>query len=312
MSAQIVTKALIGLFLSAVFFVGCTSTPTEEDAIAEVNGLKITIKDYMDLFDSLKPGEVNPTEKERPHIRNLVIQTLVRRAVIITKADANNVTVTEKELEAGIEKFKSGYSDQLFYESLLEGMMEEEEWRNRVRENILIQKMFEASKPQIQKPTTEEALEYFQNHPQLFLRPAEATARHIVVGDEKVANEIRSKISSRKLGFLAAAKEFSVGPEAKENAEITVEKETLPEPLDKYLFEGPLKTLSPVIESPYGFHLLEVLRRRPPINLDFKDVQTDILKRLHDERRQAWLERFEETLIRESEIAYNRELIKKL
>jgi hypothetical protein len=48
------------------------------------------------------------------------------------------------------------------------------------------------------------------------------------------------------------------------------------------------------------------------VNQDFKQVKEQILARLYEERRQGWLEKFEEGLIRSAEIEYNRELIGKL
>jgi parvulin-like peptidyl-prolyl isomerase len=220
--------------------------------------------------------------------------------------------VSSDELEKGVAKYKSGYTDQVFNESLLEGMVEEDLWRERVRETLLIQKLFDQSRPQIQKPNNQDALEYFERHSASFRKNAQASALHLVVRDDKTAREVRQKISKSTLTFVAAAQEFSVGPEAQSGAKISVDQGVLPEALDRYLFEGPIGELSPVLKSSYGYHLLRVLSRSPAVNQDFKQVKEQILARLYEERRQGWLEKFEEGLIRSAEIEYNRELIGKL
>ena len=298
--------------LSVFFLAGCTSTPSEEDLIARVNGVPISVRDFMELYESLKPRDTELTAKERPQLRNLVLQTLVRREVILTTAKEQKISISEDELNRGIDKYKSGYTPQVFNESLLEGMVDEKVWRSRIRETLLMQKLFETAKPKIQDPTTEEALNYFQNHQQLFRRDAQAVALHIVVADEKVAAEIRRKISSGSVDFVAAARENSSGPEAQENAKIRIEKGTMPVEIDTALFEGPLNTLSPVIRSPYGFHIFKVLSRTPAENQDFLNVKKQIVATLLEDRRSAWMEKFEEGLIREAEIEYNRGLIEKL
>jgi foldase protein PrsA len=301
------------LLLPLLFsFWSCTSAPSESDPVARVNGVVITVRDYVDLFESLKPRDTNLTDQERPQIRNLVLQTLVRRAVITTAAESRNVSVTDIELQKGINKVKAGYPDQQFNESLLEGMVDESVWKERVKESLLIQKLFEQNRPQIQKPTLQEALEFFEKNADSFRRNAQAKALHIVVGDESVAKDVRQKIAGGRLRFVEAARNYSTGPEAQDSAVITVDRGVLPPPLDDFLFEGPLDQLSPVLKSSYGYHLLQVLSRSAAINQDFKAVKNQILDRLFEERRQEWLSRFEEELIRSAEIEYNRELISKL
>jgi len=305
-------KHLFVAIFSAYLLSGCTSAPSEDDLIARVNGVPISVRDYMDLYDSLKPRDTELTAKERPQLRNLVLQTLVRREVILTTAKEKKISVSEEELNKGIEKYKSGYTPQLFNESLLEGMVDEKAWRERIRETLLMQKLFESAKPKIQEPSNEEALNYFQNHPQLFRKDAQATALHLVVAEEKTASELRRKILAGSIDFVAAARENSTGPEAQEDAKIQIEKGTMPEEIDRALFEGPLNTLSPIIKSPYGFHIFKVLSRTPAENQDFLNVKKQIVATLFEEKRAAWMEKFEEGLIRAAEIEYNRSLIERL
>jgi parvulin-like peptidyl-prolyl isomerase len=191
-------------------------------------------------------------------------------------------------------------------------MVDESVWKERVKESLLIQKLFEQNRPQIQNPTLQEALEFFEKNADSFRRNAQAKALHIVVGDESVAKDVRQKIAGGRLRFVEAARNYSTGPEAQDSAVITVDRGVLPPPLDDFLFEGPLDQLSPVLKSSYGYHLLQVLSRSAAINQDFKAVKNQILDRLFEERRQEWLSRFEEELIRSAEIEYNRELISKL
>src|SRR5690606_32773108 len=151
-------KHLIFIFL--IIFAACTSVPTSDDPIARVNTEIITVRDYMNLYESIKPKDISLQGVERAKMRNLVIQTLVRRAVILSSAKEQKISVTDEELLEGIQKFKTGYPDQIFHEMLLEGMVDETEWREQVRQNLLIEKMFEATKPQIKAPSIEEALEF--------------------------------------------------------------------------------------------------------------------------------------------------------
>ena len=134
----------------------------------------------------------------------------------------------------------------------------------------------------------------------------------MIFADKNLAQELRKKILANPKEFVSLAKQHSTGPEAQENAKIEIEKDTLPTELDRALFEGPLNNISPVIQSPYGFHLLKVLERIPALNKDFEQARPEIIKRLEQDQHSSEIARFEEDLIRSAQIEYNRNLIKQL
>jgi parvulin-like peptidyl-prolyl isomerase len=290
---------------------GCTR-PGQDDSIAQVNGRRISVRDFLMLFESLKPKEIALSGHDRSEMKNLVIKSLVRRAVILTEAETRKMSLSDKELAAGIEKYKQGYTASGFQESLLEQMVDEKEWKEQVRQNLLIEKMFESTAPELPKPTLKEALQFYEQNTDLFNKKAQATALHIAVNDPKVAADIHKKLTADPKAFVSLARAHSVGPEAQEDCKITIEKNTMPEELDRALFEGKLNEISPVIHSPYGYHILKVIHRNPSLNRDFEEVKAEIVDRLVEEKKKAWLLRFEEKLLREASIEYNRNLIGKL
>jgi len=298
--------------LSLVLLCGCSLPPSKDTPIAKVNGAEISLGEYKDLLESLRPKEGIETTEKKAELRNLVIRTLVRRAVIATEAEKKGITVSEAELEEGLKKFKDGYSETSFEQQLSDQMIDARVWKKNIEQSLLIEKLFDQSAPQIPPPSTQELMKYFEKNRHLFQKNASATALHIVVGQKSLADEIHSKLKKRPGDFVALAKEHSTGPEAQERAQISAEKDALPEPLDQALFDTKISGISPVIESPYGFHIFKVISRRPALNLDFQNVRSQISARLQRQRRLEWIDRFEEKLIRMSTIEYNRELIKNL
>lgn len=303
---------IAGIILSLIVFSSCTGRPSGEEPVARVNGKEIRLRDYMNLYETMKPRDIELVGNERLQMRNVILQTLIRRAVIIKAAEQLKIAVSEKELLSGIEKYKQGYPEQIFQETLFEGMVDESDWKEQVRQNLLIGKLFEASEAEIQSPSNEEKMQYYQDNPHQFKQSAQVRSQHIAVGDEDLALEIRKKLKSDPKQFSYLAREHSIGPEAQDDAIIEVEKGTMPSEIDDVLFTIPLKQISQVIKSPYGFHLFYVLSRRPSVNLDFKQVSKEIGEKLLEERKQRWIEKYEEDLIRSAEIEYNRELIKSL
>jgi foldase protein PrsA len=309
---KVQTKRLINIFLILLLLSSCSPKISEDEILASVNDVKISVKDYLRTFETLKPAEFSVKGVEKAKLKNLVIKSLLRRHIILSEADKRKITISEKELIAGMEKHKSGYTSASFEESLLEHMINEDEWKNHIRQNLLIEKMFKASKKKIEKPSMKEALGFYQTNPSLFHQTAKSTALHIVVNDEDLAKNLRKKIKKNPRRFVELARKHSIGPEAKEKARIEIEKDVMPKEINDVLFKSPVGRISPVVKSIYGFHIFIVKKRTKSINKDFAQVKKEIMKHLIFEREKRSMLEFEETLIRSAKIEYHRELIKKL
>ena len=65
-------------------------------------------------------------------------------------------------------------------------------------------------------------------------------------------------------------------------------KNMLPEPLSEIIFSMPLDKPSNVIETKYGFHIIEVLQREPEGSKELLEVSKDIEKELFGEAREKY------------------------
>jgi len=298
--------------LALWLLLACQRMPSADDPVARVNGQSILLKDYLRVYENLKPKESSLSGQDKIQMKNLALQTLVRRAVVLTTAEKEKIIISPDELEKGLDRFRAGYTDQSFKESLLEGMVDESEWKEQVRQSLLVEKLFEKSSQKIEAPTEEEAMAYFEQNPRNFRRAGEIRAQHIVVSDKKLATEIYTSLSQKKESFIELARKYSIGPEGQTDAIIEFELGTMPQQIEDELLKIPFKRVSSILESEYGFHIFRVLDRSAEMNLDFAQVKSRIYEILYEERRRDWMDKFEENLIRSAKIEYNRELIRSL
>lgn len=305
-------RSLSKLLFIALLTGGCSLPPSKSTPIARVNGSEVTLGDYQDLMESLRPKEGVDSSEKKAELRNLVIRTLIRREVVVTEAKKKGITLSSEEVQEGLKKFKDGYSETSFEQSLSDQMIDANIWHRNVEQSLLIEKLFDESAPKIPSPSNRELMEFFERNRHLFQKKASVRAQHIVVAQQALADEIRSKLKKRPQDFVSLAKEHSSGPEAQDGAIIQVDKDTLPEALDDALFSLKIGETSAVIQSPYGFHLFKIVSRSPALNLDFQHVKEQIAAKLNRQRKLEWIDRFEEKLIRMADIEYNRDLIKKL
>jgi len=91
---------------------------------------------------------------------------------------------------------------------------------------------------------------------------ATATARHILVTDESVCNDLKAKISSGETTFEDAAKEYSQCPSGAEGGALGSfgEGQMVPE-FDKVVFNDEVGVVHGPVKTQFGWHLLEVTQR---------------------------------------------------
>lgn len=300
------------VLLSLVFISACSRAPHTDDVVARVNGHTITVREFATALSAMKPGEISLSGRARSESKNIILKSLIRRKVVLAEAETLKLALSDQEIEEGIKRYKDGYTNSSFEQSLLEQMVDAAEWRQQVRDGLLIEKLFKRSAPKASPPSLQEALQYYEEHSNLFRKEASSRAMQIVVSDKKMASELLEKVKKNPKLFRDLAKQNSTGPEASSDAIIKVAQGALPPELDGPLFQLRINEISSVIESPYGFHILKVLERQPAINFDFEEVKGQIMAQLVEDHRRQWVLEFEEKLIRSAQIEYNRDLVGRL
>lgn len=90
----------------------------------------------------------------------------------------------------------------------------------------------------------------------------QATARHILVNNAKLAKKIKNEIYNNKTTFEKAAKKFSKCPSGKRGGNLgTFEKGTMVKEFDEIVFKEDLNKVHGPIKTEFGFHLIEIMFR---------------------------------------------------
>jgi len=115
----------------------------------------------------------------------------------------------------------------------------------------------------------------------------------IVVKDKAKAYEIRETLSKSPEQFEELAKKNSTSIEAKDGGSMGYfEKGTLPKDMEDVVFALELNTISPVVESPYGFHIFKVTKIKKERQLFLEAVKNQIKNKLLAEKLGAAYEDF--------------------
>jgi len=91
---------------------------------------------------------------------------------------------------------------------------------------------------------------------------ATASARHILVADETVCNELKTKINAGEITFEQAARENSTCPSGANGGDLGSfgQGQMVPE-FDKVVFNDEVGVVHGPVQTQFGYHLLEVTER---------------------------------------------------
>ncbi|MEQ1878080.1 MAG: peptidyl-prolyl cis-trans isomerase, partial [Bdellovibrionia bacterium] len=294
-----VLRAALFIFCAGSAALSCTSNDrsTAEQPVMTVNSKKLSTKEFAELLASkLKPFDAlyakHPENVRR--VKEDILQGFITTSLVEEWADANGVKVTDAELEAAVQKIRGQYPDDISFRGAFanEGLSFEN-WRARLKRTLLEEEVFKEVSKSVSVPTEAEALENYKANKAKFQSEAKIHLRQIVVEKEDDSRRILDELKKGK-SFEKLAKEFSVGPEAKQGGDVGwVDKGTL-EVFDS-AFTLAVGRRSDVVKSPYGFHIFEVLGKKPASQLNFEGHRATILKNLREKKEQeeylSWLKR---------------------
>lgn len=144
----------------------------------------------------------------------------------------------------------------------------------------------------------QELEEYFFNHYQHKIKEDMVVFRQIVLASEGEAK--RARFTVDKNNFGAYARKYSIAPEAENGGLVgALAQSELPQ-VFHILFTMRAGQISPILKSPYGFHIAMLVKKITPDTVTVSDYSLEIERKLIREKRleahQKWLKKAMQTI----------------
>jgi len=89
-----------------------------------------------------------------------------------------------------------------------------------------------------------------------------ASARHILVDDENICNQIKEQINNGDLDFVEAAEQYSLCPSGDTGGELgTFGKGQMVKEFEEVVFSAPVNEIQGPVQTQFGYHLILVTSR---------------------------------------------------
>ena len=275
---------------------GCSSEPVVEalPALIVINDQEITKADFLVEFEQSLQKDQQLSGIEREELQRSFLVQLIDRELIHGEARRLNIALTDADVEAALQGYREDYPGSSFEEMLVERGLTLEAWREELKESLIMEKLLEQAVYSMVSVSDEEVAAYFKANRDQFDRPEQVRARQIVVADE-AEGQVVLGILRQERSFAEVAAEYSLSPDAEQGGDLGFfGRGEMPPEFDAIVFDLPVKRLSDLVKSEYGYHIFLVEEKRKAKRLNKKEASEEIRAILEGLKKEevyiAWLQ----------------------
>jgi len=279
-----------------------------DGAVATVNGVTITQDDFDKEMARVRSQFARSgrslKESQLPDIKNRVLETLVNRELLYQESQNKGVKVEDAEVNQQVDILKKRFpNEDEFKAALLEMKISEAELKSQIRKGIAIQQFVDKDLVQDVKVSQKEVEDFYKNNPDMFKQSEQVKASHILIkvdtkADKSAKDQANKKIKEiqKKLedgeDFVALAKEYSEGPSNVNGGDLGYfERGRMVKPFEDVAFKLKPGEVSDMVETPFGYHLIKVVDKKPESVVSYENAKERIAQYLEQEKKEKALKR---------------------
>jgi peptidyl-prolyl cis-trans isomerase C len=298
------------IFLFSLWGCGQWGGGLPEHVLARVNEEQITVDEFNREFKELilEPGN-EAKGADLKDLKEAYLDQVIERKILVQEARRSGMKISQEELDQAISEIMKDYPGEGFGEKLGVRGMTLDEWKVRLEEKLLAEKMIRSVHHYGGEIDEKEALQYYETHLASFQVPQKVRARQIVVADGEEAIQILKRLKKGE-NFEKIAMEKSLGPEKANGGDLGFfSRGERPTEFD-YVFTMEVGAISEVIKSPYGYHIFRLEKKNEARQIPFEEAKLGILQELGQKKGEEEYQRWLKGLKRKVKVKINKKWLK--
>jgi peptidyl-prolyl cis-trans isomerase C len=284
--------------------------------IARVNGQDVKKEDFDRIVQTMeaRAGQPIPPDRRDEILRGAIDQ-LVVYTLLSQESRNRGIKIEDAEIDAKMAQLKGQFPTQeAFDKALKERGMTIESLRKDARVDLSVTKLIEAETAALPGPSDLEAKDFYDKNPQRFKQDESVRASHILIrvdekadapAKKKARAEIDAVLKQIKAGgdFAKLAQQHSQDGSAAQGGDLNYfAKGAMVPAFDKVAFELKPGQISDVVTTPFGYHIIKVIDRKPGRTVPFEESSQQIKQFLTEQKKQQHQEAYIEGLKKKSKI----------
>ena len=305
----------------------CLYAAVVNKAIAKVNDDVILQSDYEEavnpVIEQIKKtySEVMSQEdmdKKISEIKKELLDQMIDQKLLLQEAKKKDIKVSKREVDDGIGTIKDRFkrkngktlsaveSDAEFNSELKKQNLTMVKFRDKLREDIMVNKLIEDGVvKKVTPPSSEELKSYYEKNRDKIDEPEKVSIRHVLIRVEKNAstkeksqslNKIKEVQQKLKKGedFAKIALQYSEDPGSQKTGGDLgfIVRGMMVKNFEDTAFKTPVGEISDYFETEFGYHILKVDAKQAKQKRSFEEVRTNLERYRLAEKRQEEYEKY--------------------
>ncbi len=270
---------LLATILAAAALGACQPAPNP-GVVARVDGQPITLAEFQRACAYLGMGADPVALPQR--LRRAVVEQLVQRKLVLAQAERHGITLSPKELSTAEQRLIGTMGEQQFRARLRAQGMDYQSWKKELAAELLERKTIRLVVGAKIRVGLKELAAYYRAHIQQFKRPEQILAQHALLPTKALALELLKRLNSGQ-PMAQAAKAMGF-PLPSGGQPMWLGRGHMPPALERKLFSLRPPTVAGPFKSPYGWHVVRVLAKRPARTLSLAEAAPQIRRELEERK----------------------------
>lgn len=277
---KIIAGILILLLLLAM--AACGDSGSRNKIVAKVGDREISesqLNQFMHFYGFMQGMDLeNIGEDGLAYVRNLILEEYININLLLNEYDEKGVELTEEAFAEAADFVKQVAGQDAAAAYMKKNKISDDFIKELYLNQYYTKMYYDEIALEIPKVSEDEARAYYNENLDYFIVD-EVEARHILIdlADKDLAEELLAKVQAGE-DFAELAKEYSICPSSEEGGYLgTFGRGEMVQEFETAAFALKTGELSGLVESSFGWHIIEAIKRVDEIQA-FEKVEASIME----------------------------------
>ncbi len=279
---------------------------TTDDIVVKVLGESITEKQILSTINQIAQARQQQATPQQLQQKDIVfykdaLETLIGGILLKSEGKEKNIVADKAKVDQTFQSVKGQFPTGEAFQKAMESQgVKEADVRKSIEEGMVIQQVLDLALKNIPAVSDADIQKFYNENPKYFDEPEQVHAAHIFMRVDKSATPeqkaeirkkieaIRAEIESKKITFAEAAAKNS---DDKENAQTggdlgTFKRGDFLPALENAAFSAKPGTLTPIVETEFGYYVINVIEYKPAAKTPLEKVMPNIKNFLDQKAKQ--------------------------
>jgi len=281
--------------------------PDENRVIVKTSEFDVTSGEAVQMIYTRVGKQQNGIKNQSAEqLRQIMVSNAERlgeQKLLLSAASDENITVSITELDSVLQmRYKRYRGEENFKKSLEQAGISFETMKNELHEGLIIRKYLEENVGNKDDITDEEIQKAFEKE---YSGDRKASVQHILLMTQGKPDAEKEKIKLKMEDILAKArggedfgelaKQYSEDPGSKDKGGLyeNFERGTMVKPFEDAAFNLSIGSISDVVETQYGYHILKIIDRKKD-DRTLEQLRGNIVENLRRQKIDTYIKEMKE------------------